>query len=217
MGTRVQGILVPQGSTAPVGETGLSLRLDRIDGVQGPGGRVMDTPAAVALLKDGHEVASGVSRTNHPLLWGPTVVYSRDLRQLLAGLEVEVANAGRVRLTPQQTSATLPGGTHLVLRLLLQDGQAMRGLTGPGAVVGLTDRDGSPLGNAYLAPQGRTSARVGSVDLRLTDLVVQTAGVFDVHRDPGIWLVLAGGLILGLGTIWALASYLGLLAAAPRE
>lgn len=217
MGTRVQGLAVAEGESAAVGETGLALRLDRIEAVTGPGGRPVDTPASVALLRDGREVASGVSRTNHPLLWGATVVYSRSLRQQLSGVEVEAAGGGRARLTPQAPSADLPGGGRMVLRLLLQDGQTVRGLVGPGGVVGLVEAGGRPLGNAYLTPRGMTRGRVGTTDLVLTDFVIQTAGIFDVHQDPGIWLVIIGGVILGLGTLWALAGYLGLLPAPVRE
>ena len=36
-------------------------------------------------------------------------------------------------------------------------------------------------------------------------------GLFDVHRDPGIWLALSGGVILAIGTLWALFGYLGLI------
>ncbi len=209
LGTRVQGVVVPQGTTAPVGDTGLSLRLDRIDPVTGPRG-VVDTPAAVALLAGGREVASGVSRVNHPLMWGPTVVYSRDLRQQVVGLEVEVAGLGMAQVTTE-APAPLPDGTRLVLGLLLQDGQVLGGLTGPGGVVNLAGAGNRSLGSAYLSPRGKMTARLGSRDVRLSGAVVQTAGVFDVHRDPGVWLVICGGVILGLGTLWALAGYLGLI------
>jgi hypothetical protein len=35
--------------------------------------------------------------------------------------------------------------------------------------------------------------------------------VYRVHHDPGVWLVILGTIILALGTVWALAGYLGLI------
>ncbi len=33
-------------------------------------------------------------------------------------------------------------------------------------------------------------------------------GRYDVHHDPGVWLVLVGAVLLFAGTIWALTDYL---------
>jgi hypothetical protein len=32
--------------------------------------------------------------------------------------------------------------------------------------------------------------------------------VYDVHRDPGVWLVMVGALLITLGTVWAFVLYL---------
>jgi hypothetical protein len=133
-GSRVQGVRIAVGQTVEVGP-GLALRVDRIDPLVSPGGDLLDSRATVALLEGGQETASGVSRTNHPLIRGPTVVYSRSAFQ-----------AGRG-----------PGG---------------------GMVIG---------------------------------------GVFDIHTDPGVWWVITGGIVLGLGTIWSLLGYLGIFPGMARE
>lgn len=66
-GDRVPGVAVPQGSFAPVGGTGLILRLDRLDVAMAPEGYPRDFAAAVTLFRDMTPVASGTIRANRPL------------------------------------------------------------------------------------------------------------------------------------------------------
>jgi hypothetical protein len=129
-GARAQGVKVPVEGMVELPEIGVTLRHDRFDPVISPEGDLLDPRAQVSLLSHGQVVASGVARINHPLIWGPTVVYSRE---------------------------------------------------------------------AFQTPMG------------------QVVGVFDVHRDPGVWWVIIGGIVLGLGTLWSLLGYLGILPGLARE
>jgi hypothetical protein len=133
-GTRVQGINIPEGKTAELPQLGLALRLDKLDPVVTPDGQLADTRSQLSILAPAGAgpvvLASGLSRTNHPVIWGPTVVYSRD---------------------------------------------------------------------AFIDERGTLT------------------GVFDIHRDPGVWWVIVGGIILGLGTLWSLLGYLGILPGIARE
>ena len=45
----------------------------------------------------------------------------------------------------------------------------------------------------------------------LGQVVWSVQGVYRVHYDPGVWLVIVGTIILGLGTVWALLVYFGLI------
>ncbi len=133
-GSRVQGVRVAVGQAVEVGPR-LMLRVDRIDPLLSPAGDLLDSRATVALVDKGREAAAGVARTNHPLIRGATVVYSRSAFQ-----------AGRG-----------PNGA---------------------AIIG---------------------------------------GVFDIHTDPGVWWVIVGGIVLGLGTVWSIIGYLGIVPALARE
>jgi hypothetical protein len=86
-----------------------------------------------------------------------------------------------------------------------------------------------------ITPAGRTMARgvklnhpliAGATVVYPRGVQQETAGsppvpvgpffaVYDVHRDPGVWLVMAGAVLITLGTIWAFALYLR-EGAAPR-
>ncbi len=206
-GSRVQGIRVAEGSAAAVGDTGLRLRVDRVETVRGPGGRAWDTVSRVALVRGDQEVAAGTVRTNHPLIWGSTVVYPQGAQTRVLGATVATTR-GTVRLAVGG-AADLGGGRRLVLAAALDPGERRGPYFGPGVWVEHRDRAGQRLGAAFLTPGSRGLADLGGVRARLVDLDVTANGVFNVHHDPGIWWVLAGTVLLGLGTLWALAGYLG--------
>jgi cytochrome c biogenesis factor len=63
----------------------------------------------------------------------------------------------------------------------------------------------------------QSSALLGGVQITLGQLVDSSRGVFRVHYDPGVWLVILGSVILALGTIWALAGFLGLIKDEERD
>jgi cytochrome c biogenesis factor len=75
-GTRVHGVLVPEGGETPLAPLGVSLRLERLDFTLSPEGEVLDTVSTLQVRREG-VVATGVSRVNHPLIAGSTVVYPR--------------------------------------------------------------------------------------------------------------------------------------------
>jgi cytochrome c biogenesis factor len=75
-GTRVHGVLVPEGGETPLAPLGVSLRLVRLDFTVSPRGEVLDTVSTLQVRRAG-AVAAGVSRVNHPLIAGATVVYPR--------------------------------------------------------------------------------------------------------------------------------------------
>jgi len=55
------------------------------------------------------------------------------------------------------------------------------------------------------------TAMLGGVRITLGQLLDSSRGVFRVHYDPGVWLVVLGSVILALGTVWALAGFLGII------
>ncbi len=77
-GDRIIGVTVVQGGVAPVGSTGLALRLDRLDAVIGPEWPPQEVAAAVTLFRDRTPVARGVVRTNEPLFHEGYGIYIRN-------------------------------------------------------------------------------------------------------------------------------------------
>ena len=205
-GERTQGIQIAEGETAAVGESGLSLRVDGVDSVRGPGGRVWDVVSRVALLRDGRAVAEGMVRTNHPLIWGSTVVYPQGAYAKVLGASLATSE-GSVTLR-QGEAAELAGGRRLVLKGTLDPGDRRGPYFGPGVLLSHVGGAGESLGTAFLAPAQGGVTDLGGLRVRLLDLAIVPNGVYNVHRDPGVNLVLWGAVILTVGTFWALFGYL---------
>ncbi|HSH70349.1 MAG TPA: cytochrome c biogenesis protein ResB [Deferrisomatales bacterium] len=208
-GVRTQGVEVAVGGTTPVPDQGLELRLDGVEVLRSPDGRPLDTVSRVALLRDGAQVADGTVRTNHPLISGATVVYPQGARSQITGARVAVERGGVHTLTVGGP-LLLGDGRSLVLRQVLHPGDRLGPYFGPGFLVDVVAADGTPQAQGFLSPVARGALTLAGVGLRLVDVEISPAGVFNVHRDPGVLLVLVGAAILTIGTFWALAGYLWL-------
>jgi uncharacterized membrane protein len=124
--------------------------------------------------------------------------------EVFEGQEVEVPGLGlSLRLEKVSSLRDGAGGTlDTVSSLVVRDAR--------GALLAGTTRLNHPFirGATVIYPRG-----AGEVPTPYGRLV---AGRYDVHHDPGVWLVLVGGVLLFLGTLWALAGYLGVLPGAER-
>lgn len=207
-GARTQGVRVPVEGEAAVEGQDIVLRVEGVDVIRGPGGRVWDTVSRVVLLRKGEEVASGSVRTNHPLIWGSTVVYPQGYQGRVVGGTVATSE-GVLDLGPGD-EAQLSAGRRLAVLGVLDPGERGGPYFGPGMLVGLLDRSGRDLASTFLSPGMRGLADLGGLKVRLVDLRVEPNGVYNVHRDPGIRFVLLGAGALAAGSLWALAGYLGL-------
>jgi hypothetical protein len=220
LGTRSQ-VRIPRGESVTVPGMGISLKLENLAVVRSPEGRPLDTISSVKIFRDGTEVSTGKVRTNHPLIWGNTVVYPpEDYGAGIVGGVLGASGAGAVRLVLGQ-AASLGNDRVLEIGGILQRGERRGNVLGPGLLVVIKDLGGRVMGSAYLspAPGMNDSANIAGNRLTLGQLTESTYGLFRVHRDPGIWLVITGSVILFLGTFWALAGYLGIVpgAAKPQE
>ncbi|UCG38549.1 MAG: cytochrome c biogenesis protein ResB [bacterium] len=211
-GSRTQ-VVLEVGRAAPVPGTELSLELNSLDLVQSPQGRPLDTISELVLYRGGSHLASGRVRTNHPLIHASTVVYPPDDYQFgVTGAVVGTSTSGAVTLTGAQ-DAVLRDGRSLSLGGVLSSGQRRGNLVGPGVLVVMRDAAGRVTGSAYLseAPGMPAGAVVDGVRLTLGQLVQSAKGLYRVHHDPGVWLVIVGAVVLALGTLWALVVYFGVL------
>lgn len=94
-GDRIPGVAVPEGAFAPVGATGLILRLDRLDVAMAPEGYPKDFAAAVTLFRDTAPVARGVVRSNEPLFHEGYGVYLKNFGPTPWGAPYAVFDANR--------------------------------------------------------------------------------------------------------------------------
>jgi cytochrome c biogenesis protein len=212
LGTRTK-VILEAGKIVPVEEMGISLRLNDLEVVQSPGGRPMDTLSDITVFDGDREVASGMIRTNHPILHGSTVIYPpEDYEHGVTGGIFGTSTSGALTVRTGQ-DAPLKDGRTLSIGGILQKGQRRGGAVGPGILLRIKERGGKVAGSAYLssAPGMQSAALLGGVQITLGQLLDTSRGVFRVHYDPGVWLVIMGSVILALGTVWALAGFLGII------
>jgi len=206
-------VVLEEGQTLPVKGMGVSVKLKGFDVVLSPQGRPLDTISDLVVFKDDRKVAEGKVRTNHPLIKGGTVIYPPDdYEHGVTGVVLGTSTSGAVTVRTGQ-DAFLRDGRALSIGGVLQEGQRRGKVVGPGILLLIRDRGGKVAGSTYLssAPGMQRTALLGGVRITLGQLLDSSRGVFRVHYDPGVWLVILGSVILALGTVWALAGFLGII------
>lgn len=206
-------VLLEQGQALPVEGMGISIKLRAFDVVQSPRGRPLDTISEMSVFRDGQKLAQGTVRTNHPLITGSTVVYPPDnYENGITGGILGTSTSGAITVRNGQDTP-LGDGRFFSIGGILQEGQRRGGVVGPGILLLISDRGGKVAGSAYLsnAPGMQNKATLGGIKITLGQLIDSSRGVYRVHYDPGVWLVIAGSIILALGTLWALAGFLGII------
>ena len=213
LGSRTR-VVLETGQVVPVKEMGVSLRLNDLEVVRSPSGRPMDTLSDMTVLDGKRKVAEGTIRTNHPLLHGSTVIYPpENYGQVVSKVMIGTSSSGVVALR-KNVPAVLSEGRTLWLVRVDREGQRRRAGTGNGFLLQMRNTSGRPAGSAYLTdePGGKGSFNiVAGEHVTLGQVVWSVQGVYRVHYDPGVWLVILGTIILALGTVWALMGYLGLI------
>lgn len=212
LGVRAQ-VSLAIGERREVPGTALSLQLDDLQVVRSADGRPLDTLSSLRVYRDGQSPRRGTARTNHPFIWGATVIYPpEDYGYGITGGIVGTDPGGAYLLGPGR-SAPLKGDRVLALGGILQPGQRRGRAVGPGLLVVMRDRSGRVLDSAYLsrAPGMKEEDDLAGIKVTLGELTESTYGTYRVHRDQGVWIVITGTVILALGTVWALAGFLGLV------
>ena len=204
---------ISEGEKVKVPGMGMALRLDNLKVIQSPQGRPLDTHSRVSLFASGSKVSQGSLRLNHPFIYGNTVVYPpEDYGTGVIGGVLGTQASGAVRLVLGRP-VTLGRDRVLELGGVLQRGERRGNAIGPGLLVLVKNFEGKVMGSAYLSPAPGMNDRavVAGNGIVLGQLSESVYGVFRVNRDPGVWFVIVGAVILSVGTIWALAGYLGIL------
>ena len=213
MGTRAR-VVLETGQVVPVKEMGVSLRLNNLEVVQAPSGRPMDTLSSMTVFENGQEVAEGTVRTNHPILHGSRVIYPpENYGQVISSIKVGTSSSGVITLQ-ENVPAVLSEGRTLWLTRVDREGERRRPGTGNGFLLQVRGTSGRPSGSTYLTDGSGKKGAFGVVageQVTLGQVLWTIQGVYRVHYDPGVWLVILGTVILALGTVWALLVYLGIL------
>jgi hypothetical protein len=206
-------VLLKEGQVQSLEDMEVSIELRGFELVRSPRGRPLDTVSELAVYVHDRMAAKGKVSTNHPLIKGSTVIYPPDDYEVdVAGALLGTSTDGVVTAWAGQ-DVLLTDGRKLSVGGALQEGQRRGGAVGPGILLLLQDREGRVAASSYLShtPGMKSTAFLGGVKVTLGQLLRSTTGVFRVHHDPGIWVVIAGSLILAAGTLWALAGFLGLI------
>jgi hypothetical protein len=206
-------VRLEEGAEVPVPGTGVSLMLKELEIVEGPGGRTVDTRSDMILIPVEGDPQRGTVRTNHPMIRKSMVIYPPErFGSMVTGGVVGTSTSGILRLSPGGKFA-LTDGRSLVLGGTLQAGQTRGAAVGPGILVVMEGQGGDAIGSLFLSRSAGMKQEGVIEDVRITlgELTWATIGLYRVHEDPGVRMVIAGAIILAFGTIWALAVYFGVV------
>ena len=210
LGARTLGVRLPvEGGSTRVAAMDVTLTLREVRPLFSASGEVQGATSSLELASPGRHASSTAVQINHPLMAGSTVVYPRGVNQEVQGARLSLAGIGRVELR-RGSPVPLPGGERLELAGVLQPEESRDAFLGPGVFVVQRSSTGAEVGSDYLSfAEGMTpAATVAGRRMELAELLGPFFATYDVHRDPGVWLVIVGALIITLGTLWAFAGYL---------
>lgn len=197
-----------EGNTIQVpGTEGLKVRLDNVDvrGVPGGGSNeILSIKTTVTLFDDEREVLSGDIEINGPLIYKGIAFYHMSHGQMPMGLVLRV---GGLRREVLFEGAFKDGeGKGFKLGTLYPDffidsfgkpGSRSREFRNPHQEI--ISKSGA---RAYLnisRPAG--SVEVEGVLIGLDDYLMERYAVLAINKDPGIWFIIAGSLVLTIGII----------------
>jgi hypothetical protein len=208
-GARVLGVKLPIGGSARVEALDATLTLRGLTPLIGPGGEVQGGVSDLELSSAGLKSASAKVMINHPLIAGTTVVYPRGVQQQLEGARLSLQGYGPIELRPGRP-ARLPGGLSLELAGMLQPEEIRGDAKGPGVFLVARSGTGNPIATLFLSDREDMPAEafIAGQRIALAGFLGPPLAMFDIHRDPGVWLVLAGAVLITFGTLWAFGGYL---------
>jgi hypothetical protein len=208
-GERVQNVSARQGEVLDIDSLGVRLKLDGVDIKRDEAGNALDTISRVSLFNSHDDLlVEGEARLNHPLIYGATVVYPAGGGERVTGATLLIGGMGSVSVDSSLVTALLDGRELRVKGALDKDQRYSRWV-GPGVFITLSQKGGPEMAGVFVGELPTfEKGRLGNLDVTYVKSIKSIEANFNVHRDPGVWFVILGALILGLGTIWALGGYL---------
>lgn len=206
-GFKSYGNILRQGEQAPAGRAeGLSVRLDKFDMKLSAKGETESLKTHITLLKNGSEVKSGDIEVNSPLIYDGIAFYHLDQGVMPTGLVLDVA--GEKTTVRFYSSTKLSGGGSIALGAIYPD----FALDNAGRPQSRSDEYRNPhieiiykdaVGaekRAFLdAALKGNSVRLGSMTVTIGAFALSQYVVLNISKDPGIWLIIAGSVILTIG------------------
>ncbi len=209
-GFRSPGVVLAQGRAVPVPHTAdLSVRLDDVDVAFTPRGGLDRLSTRLTLIEGGTEVRTGTVRINGPLVYKGIAFYHANQGRITTGLVLDV-DGERVEVEFDGGFTTAAGKSFTLGRLYpdLEIDRSGRPYSrsarfrNPYQEIIAADGSSALLGIAR--PGGTVD--LGGTSVTLVDYVVSPYVVLNIHKDPGIWLIMAGSMILVGGMVLLLLS-----------
>jgi len=206
-GFKSSGNILFTGESTPVPHTkGLSVRLDKFDMKETAQGEIESLKTRVTLLENGSTVKSGDIEVNSPLIYNGVAFYHLDQGVSPTGLILDVA--GEKAAVRFYSSAKLSGGGSIALGAIYPDfalddaGRPQsRSNEYRNPYIEVIYKDaGKAEKRAFLnAAQQGNSVKLGAKTVTIGNFALSQYVVLKIIKDPGIWLIIAGSVILTVG------------------
>lgn len=204
-GFRSPGNVVFKGGSVPVPNApGLSVRLNEME-IKGSEERGLEyLRSNITLLKDGNEVKTGDIEMNGPVIYKGIAFYHLDQGTSPAGIVLS-SDGDTIEADFDSAFKTSDGASFQLGEIypdfaIDPDGKPYSRsndfrnphmeIKGPGSETAYLD----------LSRTG-TSVSAGDKTFRLEDFIVKEYAVLAIHKDPGIWLIIAGSAVLVTGML----------------
>ncbi len=193
-GFRAYGNVAIEGEKVPVPNTeGLYMRLDGVDAEFSRLAGLTALSVSMTLLEDDQVVYTDVMSINDPLIYRGIAFYYVKHGRTLKGFIVDVD--GRTMEVSPDGSFASPSGR------IFYFGKIYSADDGSGRAVPFIEviADNGKRGFLRLIPSSRVE--IDGTPIALKDYVLATYGIFTINKDPGIWLIGAGSLMLVVGMV----------------
>ncbi len=179
---------------------GFQAHLDRFQVLYYPDGTPKEFRSDLTFTRPGKPPGQGVCRVNEPLTIGDYTLYQSSYGQVLR-LEVKEGGNSQIVEAPVGQTVQVPGGQVFLRVLEYQPDLVMPGKDreihlGPAARLVYWQEDGRPQHIVILKDRPEFSDKNQPGPYRIYLEGTKSFSVFQVKRDPGVWWVYAGFLLL---------------------
>ncbi len=183
---------------------GFSVRCDRFSVSFYENGMPKEYRSDLAFTEKGREPQKASIRVNDPFTYQGISFYQSSWDQSLAAVTVTLAAAGKtheVRLTGEQQPQAVPGTPYRLTLMRFANNLAEMG-PALGLILSQGDQEVDH-GWVLINQPGWHGNRLGDYQITAKDLKTTLVTGMQVNRDPGIWFIWVGSILMLLGFIIA--------------
>ena len=216
-GSRSEGNKLSEGEMIPIQSMpGHYLKLDKFEPIINQQGRPIDMINTVSLLKGDEIIASGIVKTNTPLLHDGLVVTPASFGRATTGYEVLVPSMGKGYRLTAGDAIPLKNNLRIVADAFFPDAIESGGkvfnrsdnVREPAYLLRLLDNDQERWrGWYFLSGPLPTPLQGIGFQLVIRRPVYKVYSFLNINLDPGASLALLGGICISLGVCFALFSF----------